>query len=251
MSFIEKLQQYSENKKNKINLTDLNAMVAQVNKQIGCGPMCQKDRKTNFLKKKYENEKIRQSRAPYDLDESRKKYFTYAFGEQYYDDFMEKKAKREITALTNKLAQDHQYNMKILRDNIQDYENIQDNAIYINELNKKYETENDEMESEILNAQNENNISDRKAYYQTDELNKLKLYNTQLIWLYWTIVLVFLITFFFKNMFMEKKNFIVIVILLLFPFIIHWIVYIFSNISNFLYNLVPKNMYIDDPDADN
>ena len=110
---------------------------------------------------------------------------------------------------------------------------------------------NDEMESEILNAQNENNISDRKAYYQTDELNKLKLYNTQLIWLYWTIVLVFLITFFLKNMFMEKKNFIVIVILLLFPFIIHWIVYIFSNVSSFLYNLFPKNMYIDDPEADN
>ena len=251
MSFIEKLHQYSKNKKNKINLTDLNAMVAQVNKQIGCGTICQKDKKTNLLKSKYENEKIRYNRAPYDLDESRKKYFTYAFGEQYYDNFMEKKAKKEITSLTNKLAQDQQYNMKILRDNIQDYKNIQDNAIYINELNEKYETENDEMEGEILNAQNENNISDRKAYYQTDELDKFKLYNTQLIWLYWTIVLVFLITFFFKNMFMEKKNFIVIAILLLFPFIIHWIVYIFSNIINFLYNLVPKNMYIDDPEADN
>ena len=141
--------------------------------------------------------------------------------------------------------------MKVLKDNIQDYENIRDNAVYIDELNEKYRRENDEMESEILNAQNENNISDRKAYYQTDELDKLKLYNTQFIWLYWTIVLVFLITFFFKNMFMEKKNFIVAVVLLLFPFIIHWIVYIFSNVSSFLYNLVPKNMYIDDPEADN
>ena len=30
------------------------------------------------------------------------------------------------------------------------------------------------MESEILDAQNENNISDRKVFYQTDELDKLK-----------------------------------------------------------------------------
>jgi hypothetical protein len=251
MSFIEKLQKYSENKNNKINMADLNAMVAQVNKEIGCGSNCRKDRRSNYLKNKYEKEKIKYNRAPYDLDESRKKYFNYAFGEQYYDDFMRKKANREITALTNKLAQDHQYNMKILEKSIQDYENIQDNAIYINELNEKYEKENGEMKNTITDAQNENNISNRKVDYQTDELDKLKIYNSQLIWLYWTIVLVFLITFFFKNMFMEKKNFIVAAVLLLFPFIIHWIVFIFSNVSSFLYNLVPKNMYIDDPEADN
>ena len=163
---------------------------------------------------------------------------------------MRTKARREITALTNKLAQDHQFNMKILSDNIQDYENIQDNVIYINELNDTYERDNDTMQKKISSATNEKNISDRKVVYQTNELDKLQIYNYQLIWLYWTIVLVFLITFFFKNMFMEKKNLIVVAILLLFPFIVHWIVYIFSNVSNFIYNLLPKNMYIYDPEAD-
>ena len=59
MSFLEKLQQYSENKQSKINLTDLNAMVAQVNNQITCGPNCKKDRKSNRLKSRYEHEKVR------------------------------------------------------------------------------------------------------------------------------------------------------------------------------------------------
>ena len=250
MSFLEKLQQYSKNKQNNINMTDLNAMIAQVNNELSCGSNCQQDKKTSRLKKRYDYEKIKHQRAPYDLDHSRKKYFTYAFGEQYYDNYMEKRAKREITALTNKLAQDHQYNIKVLNDNIQDYQNIIDNTKYIHELNKKYEKENKDMKKELIDMQNEKNINDRKVVYETNEVDKLKIYNYQLVWLYWTIVLVFLITFFFKNMFMEKKNLIVVAVILLFPFIIHWMVYIFNNTFNFMYNLLPKNMYIDDPEAE-
>ena len=111
----------------------------------------------------------------------------------------------------------------------QDYQNIIDNTKYIHELNKKYEKENKDMKKELIDMQNEKNINDRKVVYETNEVDKLKIYNYQLVLLYWTIVLVFLITFFFKNMFMEKKNLIVVAVILLFPFIIHWMVYIFNN----------------------
>lgn len=250
MSFIKKLQQYQDNKSNKITMADLNKMVNQVNDQLSCDDDCQRQKKINRLRNNYYNEKERINRAPHDLDVSRKKYFTYAFGEQYYDRFMERKVKKEVTALTNKLAQDHQYNIKILKDNANDFQVLKDNNNYITILSEKYQRENEFMTKKIKEEEDEKNISDRKAVYENNELEKVETYTYQLIWLYWTLILVFALTFFLKNMYMEKKNFIILFGLIIYPFTITWVSYTLSKILKFIYNLFPKNRYLEDPDSE-
>ena len=250
MSFIKKLQQYQDDKNNKITMADLNKMVNQVNNQLSCNDDCQRQKKINKLRNRYYNEKKRVNRAPYDLDVSRKKYFTYAFGEQYYDRFMEKKVEREITALTNKLSEDHQYNIKLLKDNVNDFLVLKDNNEYITTLSEKYRRENKIMAEKIKQELDEKNISDRKVVYENNELEKVETYTYQLIWLYWTLILVFSLTFFLKNMYMEKKNFIVLFVLIIYPFTITWISYTLSKIFKFIYNIFPKNRYLEDPDSE-
>jgi hypothetical protein len=247
MSFIQQLQQYTPKGQNNITMADLNSLVKQVNKTIECGPECQKDKKLRRLKYKYENEKTRLSRAPYDLDVSRKRYFTYAFGDQYYDNFMRNKAEKEISKLCNKLALDHQYNMKTIKDNVQEYNNVLENKENLLLLKENYQSENKELKKKIDDMIQEKNLNSRKVVYETHEIDKLTYYNTQLIKTYWFFVLIFLLTFFFKHMYMEPKNFVVVLFLLVFPFFIYWVTWTFLNIFELISNFIPKNMYIYDP----
>ena len=244
MGFLEDLQKYQKGNKKKFTMADLNEMVNQVNDKLTCDDECQRQKEINKLKKKYNIEKKRIANAPHDLDNSRKKYFTYAFGEEYYDEFMTKKIKIEINKLSNKLALDHQHNYKALTDDINDYESINKNSEYSKELIKKYKTENKILENKINDHANTKNITDRKVVYEVNEVDKLDNYNNQLLFLYWFFVFLFLILFFFKNMFKESKNFTVIFVVLLYPFVIYWIVHILHEIISFISNSLPKNMYL-------
>ena len=244
MGFIEELQKYQAGNKKKFTMADLNALVDQANDQLLCDDECQRQKEINKLKKNYNIEKKRIANAPHDLDNSRKKYFTYAFGEEYYDEFMTKKIKREINKLSNKLALDHQHNYKALTDDINDYNSINKNSEHMKELIKKYKIENKILENKIKDNSNTKNINDRKVVYEINEVDKLDNYNNQLLILYWVFVFIFLILFFLKNMFKESKNIVVVFVLLLYPFIIYWIVNILHTISNYISNLLPKNMYL-------
>ena len=246
MSFIQALQNYQESSGTKLTVADLQKMVNQINNQLKCDDNCQREKNINKYRKQYINEKTRLENAPRDLDNARKKYFTYAYGEDAYDREMMRLAKKEINELTEKLANDHQYNMKLLNDNISDYYIIVDNINILLDSNKDLKEQNEKMKKELDDIINEKNISDRKVVYEKNEVDKLSTYNNQLIGLYWFITTIFLIVFFLKNMFMQPKNFIVISILLLYPFIMYYIAEIFSSIFMYFYEWFPKNMYIDD-----
>lgn len=244
MGLVEQLQKYQDGNDTQLSIGDLNEMVEEVNDKLTCDDECQRQKEIVKLKKKYHIEKKRIVNAPHDLDNSRKKYFTYAFGEEYYDEFMTKKIKIEINKLSNKLALDHQHNYKTLTDSIDDYESIKKNSEYGTELIKKYKIENKILENKINEFANTKNINDRKVVYEVNEVDKLDNYNNQLLVLYWVMVLFFLILFFSKNMFKESKNSMVVFVVLLYPFVIYWIVHVLHTISNYIYNSLPKNMYL-------
>jgi hypothetical protein len=246
MGFVDQLQQYQANSKTKVTMADLTKMVNNINNKLACDDDCQRKKNIDKYRKKYLDEKRRLENAPKDLDNARKNYYTYAFGDDAYDREMMRLAKKEINELTNKLANDHQYNMKLLNDNISDYYTIVDNINILLDSNKDLKEQNEKLKKELDDIINEKNISDRKVVYEKNEVDKLSTYNYQLISLYWFITTIFLIIFFLKNMFMQPKNFIVISILLLYPFIMYYIAEIFSNIFMYFYEWFPKNMYIDD-----
>jgi len=248
MGFIEDLQKYQKGNKKQYNMADLNALVDQVNDQLLCDDGCQRQKEINKLKKKYDKEKNRLENAPHDLDNSRKSYFTYAFGEEYYDEFMKNKAKKEITKLCNMLTLDHQHSYKNLTNNINDYESIKKNNEYMVELFEKYKKENKQLQNNINEQVNSNNINSRRVVYEVNEVDKLDSYNNQLLFFYWLIVLCFLITFFFKNMYKEPRNFIVVFAMLVYPFIVYWFVNVLYTFISFIYNLLPKNMYLNNLD---
>lgn len=252
MDFINNLQNYKEIKDNPqskaLIMANINKLVQQINNNIiNCGPECQRNKKINRLKEIYEDEQKRVINAPHDLNEARKNYYTYAFGDDAYDEKMMELAKYEINKLTKKLSREHQHNMKILNDNIQDLDNVYDNKDLLLELNNKYKEENNEMRSKLLQEKNNKNISDRKAVYENNEFLKLESYNYQLKFLYWFLLLIFLIIFFMKSMFMNKKNIVLAIILIVFPFCIYGLSYSIVNTINYVYDWFPKNMFIDDP----
>lgn len=250
--FTAALQNYGDTKgntqSNALIMANINKLVQEINSNIlNCGPECQRNKKINKLKEIYEDEQKRVINAPHDLNEARKNYYTYAFGDDAYDEKMLEIATYEINKLTKKLSREHKYNMKILIDNIQDLDNVYDNKDLLLELNNKYKEENDEMQGKILQERNNKDISDRKAVYENNELLKLESYNYQLKFLYWFLLLIFLIIFFMKSMFMNKKNIVLAIILIVFPFCIYGLSYSIVNTINYVYDWFPKNMFIDDP----
>ena len=64
----------------------LNATMEQLKSITACGAECQKEKKSDGLKREYENILLDKENVSSRLHDARKNYFTYAFGERYYND---------------------------------------------------------------------------------------------------------------------------------------------------------------------
>ena len=118
------------------------------------------------------------------------------------------------------------------------------NSSYTKELLEEYSEKNSELKLKLRDNHGDILTNDRKTYYESTALDRLKLWYTFWWYIYYIFVIIFLLAIFLSP---SKLSIIVkLIILILLVFYPYYIDYvsnmIFTNIKN-VYNSLPKSVY--------
>jgi hypothetical protein len=227
--------------KQMLTSNKINDLIDNAAKMVFCGPgsACQKQQVTDALQKKYLDAQVNVQVAPLQLETTKKNYYVYKEGRPYYNDLIEKELSQKVTAIANMITE--KFNEEIVNANIMNsyYNTIQINSENTIELYKEYLKKNKLLDELIKGSHGDVLTNDRKTYYETEALDRLKSWHTFLISLYFILLIVFVFTlFYYPNDMSRKKQIFIIILFIIYPFVIHKIV---ETLYNYYTKSVIKN----------
>lgn len=227
---------------------ELNNLLNKTNNIISCGPECQRTKILDDLYSKYINSETNLKTAPSVYENSRKNYYVYKEGSNYYNDLLEKELNSKAESIALNL--DNEFNKQIKSSKSLNtlYEtsvlNSESNFEYYNSLLK----ENDDLIKNLKEKKNNILVNDRKTYYEDDEYEKLKRN-----YYYWKILYYILLFIFILALLLSKtetetgiskvKLFLIFILLLFVPHILNIIIYIIKKIYHYIKIRLPINVY--------
>lgn len=154
-------------KPNETNMI-LNELFAQVTSAQECGEDCQRQKKIEELKAKYESAKQAEEGGSYNLEQARKNYYTYAFGEPYYKNMEEKilskKAEDEANKFQTLINQEQTEQTNLKDENADKQQQVTYYTDYLDRIQKN----NTDLKSAVDKEENQTHMANRMVYYQTE-----------------------------------------------------------------------------------
>lgn len=141
-----------------------------------CDAECQRQKRINQLRNSYKTAVSDETKDNEDVRNTRKQYYTYAYGEAYYNDMESKTLAKVADANIKKLVK--RYNQ--LLDDIKQQKTIKhNNNIAIKnmiELLNNYRTSNEKIFSELDGQEDILETSRREVWYTDQKMDKLNYY---------------------------------------------------------------------------
>jgi hypothetical protein len=222
----------------------INALLDQANQLLSCGPTCQKLKRAEELKQKYLDAETNMQTAPQQLEESRRKYYTFVAGETGYNELMEKELKDEADQLAERVTVEYNKEVQNAKTMNSYFNTALINSGYTEELYDAYVRENAILTDELKNTRGDILTNDRKTYYEQTATSSLKNWYRFFWYIYYIMVVMLVIAFLGAPSQLTKIQKVVIFIAVLFyPMYIH---HIFSWIYNSImkvYHWLPKSIY--------
>ena len=228
----------------QINQDKINELLEKSSDAIMCGPSCQKLKITEELKKKYLDAETNVKTAPTKLEQTKKNYYVYAEGRTYYDNMREE----ELTAKAEQIS-------KLLTDTFNDeISNANTMNMYLNtalinsentkDLLKEYLEKNEVLKLKLRERQGDILTNNRKTYYETEALDRLKLWYSFFWWIYYIVAFILILALIFSpNKLTLLLKVILATAIVFYPYYITYVVkWIYSNIL-WLKNKIPVNVY--------
>ena len=233
----------------ELNNNDTSAMLKNfldnTAKILSCGPSCQKKKKSNALLKKYQRAQIMLFQGPDNLEDTANNYYAFSRGSNYARDFEEKKM-REVA---DKIANEYLSVFDDIANTSQTlatfYESNKINLNNTQELEYEFDKQHKTAEREYYDSKNEATTSDRKAYYEDQEIDNLVWWNNIYYYMYLIILVAFFVSAFLVNTQTPFKR-----IAVIFTLLVLWLFvgkYVFRQIARVmksLGNMGPKNIYL-------
>ena len=234
----------SELKDQGLPVETINKLMIQMNNLIRCGPTCQRNNKIDELKKKYEAAQEEVHSAPERLNNARKNYFTFAHGDSYYQNFEKKKNLEKAKKLKAKIKKNANKHMA-------EIENKIENTLFLKKSEKNlYKLLNKlRLSNEVLEKNMDRNVasvktSDRKVFYENQEIETLFFYKNILKRFYWFLIIVYTFLFFYYKFYKNRGDIILFIIFFATPFIIDPAVRLFIRLIKHTVGQIPKNIYL-------
>jgi hypothetical protein len=230
--------------KQEEKMNELSKLIENSMDTILCGPTCQKMRVENELEQKYINAQMNLETAPIILEDTKRNYYIFKEGESYYNDILENELKEKIDEITKKIKKsfNKQINDTKVLNNY--YESNIINSKNSEELYNSYVKENKYLEKLIKNDYGDILTNNRKTYYSSEGLEKLKQWYRILWYIYYILVIIIILGFLLGNSNLSIiKKIVISLILLVYPYIIVPIVKWLYYQLDYLYNRLPKNVY--------
>ena len=225
----------------KINLDKLNKLADTVANNVTCGPDCQHDKTAEELRVKYLNAQTNLNTAPNQLDDAAKKYFTFANGEEGYNEYIEKELGSRAKVITDSYKERMNKELENAKSKQDAYDGIYKNVANIYELHDKYKLENVDLELRVSDTKSDALTNDRKAYYEDQGIDNLDYYYSYEKYIYWIVALFVVTLLFMNNQFGLPKKIIVTLAIITYPFISEYILSYIIGLWNKVYNWLPKN----------
>lgn len=229
----------------QLNAQDkINSLLETSAQSIMCGPDCQKDKTSNELKQQYLDAQTNKITAPIKLEESRKNYYVYTKGENYYNNMLEEELKNKAEKLSELISDSFNEEVANAKTMNQYYNTSLINSSYTKELLQEYSEKNSDLKLKLRDNQGDILTNDRKTYYESTALDRLKLWYTFWWYIYYIFVIIFLLAIFLSpsNLSIIVKL-IILILLVFYPYYIDYLSnMIFTNLKN-VYNSLPKSVY--------
>jgi ABC-type multidrug transport system fused ATPase/permease subunit len=226
---------------------DINKLLNTVLETAVCGPECQKQQISDQLKQKLDDAQYNEQTAPLRLEKAKKYYYVYTKGRPYYDRMIEKELEEKGVSITKQIAEKFNEEVQNARAMNSFFNTSQLNSENTIELYNEYVKKNNEMREIIKGSRGDVLTNDRKTYYETEALERIKLWQKFMMYIYWILVVTYCVTIFISPSNLSKKQQIALVVFfILYPFFIHQVVMFFYNYftTMFIKN-TDTNVYLD------
>jgi hypothetical protein len=227
---------------------NLNKLLDSTMELVTCPPgsQCSKDQISEDLKRKYLDAQINEQVAPLRLEKAKKYYYVFKEGRNYYNEMLETEMTKKSEAIVKQIAE--KFNEEIQNANIMNsyYNTIQINSENSVELYDEYLKKNKEMLALIKGTHGDVLTNDRKTYYETEAIDKVKLWNTFLVIIYWILFATLVLSMVFSPSTMSiKQKMLLGLALILYPFFINKVVMFFYDYyTNTFVKNIDTNVYM-------
>lgn len=227
---------------NEAITNQLNSILSGITEKAACGPVCQRDKKANELKKKYLEAKENVRFAPEKYNDAEKNYFRFINGENWWRDYkkeqIEKKTRKELRARNRRFEDFYRSTEKGLLYYKSQFENKNNLNDILNNIDKKlsnFKKSKSDKEKVIQ-------TSYRKSTYYNKEIKNIESYISVITKIYFALVIALSVSLlFFFGEFKKPMTIIMIILLAIYPFVITdihlFIVKTFHDISSNIRNL--------------
>jgi hypothetical protein len=231
----------------QLNQETINNLIEKASEMTTiCGPSCQKAKVSQELEQKYLDAQTNMQLAPTNLETAKKNYYVFSKGRTEYDNINEEELQNKATQISGTIEQT--FNDGVTNANTM---NTLLNTALINSqhtirLFEDLSEKNKVLELKVKETRGDIITNSRKTYYQTEALDRLKLWYKFFLIVFYIIVLILCLSFVFAHHTLSIKKCIVISILIIFyPFYISYIVKLICDLWKSIKKRIPKNVYND------
>jgi hypothetical protein len=228
----------------QINQDKINELLEKSAEALTCGPTCQKLKITEELKQKYLDAETNMQIAPTTLEQSKKNYYIYKEGRPFYDNMLEEELNKKSEKITHLLAHNFKEELSGALTMNKYLHTALINSGYTQHLLKDLAEKNQELKLKLRNAHGDILTNDRKTYYETEALDKMKQWYKLWWYVYYIFFIVFLLALFLSpNELTTAKKIIFSILLLGYPYYIDYIVMGIHRLYMKISGNLPKNVY--------
>lgn len=228
----------------QINQQKINALLQQSAEALVCGPTCQAEKIKEDLKQKYLDAQTNMQTAPLKFEETKKNYFVFTEGRPYYDNMQEEELKLKAEKIGELLTQNFNEEVSSAKTMNAYLNTALLNSSYTKEMYEDLTNKNEEMSLELRNRKGDILTNDRKTYYETDALDRLKSWYSFWWYVYYIVVLIVLLSMLFvKSPYSFKVKLVIFILLVFYPYYINFIMEKIKSIFKNVVNSIPKNVY--------
>ena len=231
---------------NQIDMNKFNTLISQASDAVLCNSECRKQRETDKLKQNYLTSQTNLASASNQVQVAQKKYVTFTQGDSGYNDLLDSQLQEKAQEIADKFTEYFDNDSKEITTQIDTYEGLLLNFKNVAELYIKYKEENVKLIKDLKDETNDVLTNERKTYYEDQKIDGLKGFYYYILLGIYIICLIGFIIFSLKYPSQTSliKKMITIIGFILLPFLSTWILDKFIYLIYTLYELLPKNVYV-------
>ena len=222
----------------------VNALIAQSNEQLMCGPTCQKEKNISDLQQKYVSAQNNLKTAPKQLEEAKQNYYKALEGQAGYNKIVLDKVTADAKKVTTSLKTEFEKSSKEVENLIGVYNTLKSNYNNVNNLSVEYAENNIEMAKILKKIRGDIITNDRKTYYEQQSVDGLSWWYNWFRIIYIVLVIGFIIVLLFKSQWWLYKVLIIVLVIFYPIYIAPLVMYILKCAQSVGSLILPKDVYL-------